>query len=46
MNPGKALAVCNIIIAVGACLGYAWIGDVRRAIYWGSAALLTASVTF
>lgn len=43
---GKGLAVCNIILSVGACLGYLSVRDWRHAIYWGSAALLTSSVTF
>ena len=45
-NIGKILAMVNIVIACGACLGYACVGDTRRALYWGSAAVLTASVTF
>ncbi len=43
---GYYLAVANIILSVGACIGYLVQGDYRYAIYWGSAALLTSSVTF
>lgn len=46
MNSGKLLAMVNIFISLLACLGYALAGDYRRAIYWGSAAVLTSSVTF
>lgn len=45
-NIGKYLALMNMTIAAAACLGYALAGDLRRAIYWGAAAVLTASVTF
>lgn len=31
---------------IGAAIVYAFSGDARRAIYWFSAAVLTASVTF
>lgn len=43
---GKTLAVTLIALDVLACLGYAIAGDTRRAIYWGAAAVLTATVTF
>lgn len=43
---GKTLALANITLAVLACIGYAVAGDFRRSIYWGAAAVLTASVTF
>lgn len=46
MNVGKVLAIVSIVVSVCACVGYALSGDVRRAVYWGSAAMLTASVTF
>lgn len=35
-----------IALSIGAAVVYAWAGDVRRAIYWTAAAVLTASVTF
>lgn len=43
---GKAFAIVNIILSLGACLGYLAAKDWRHAIYWGSAAILTGSVTF
>jgi hypothetical protein len=42
----KLLPSVNILIAVGAAIVYFCVGDVRRGIYWTSAAVLTASVTF
>ncbi len=42
---GFYLAIANMSLAVLACLGYALAGDARHAIYWGAAAVLTASVT-
>lgn len=46
MNVGKALAIACMVLDVVACIGYAFDGDVRRAVYWGAAAVITASVTF
>lgn len=46
MNYGKALAIVSMIVSVGACIGYLLAKDYRRALYWASAATLTASVTF
>lgn len=46
MNYGKILAIVSIIVSVFACIGYLIARDYRRAIYWASAATLTASVTF
>lgn len=43
---GKGLAIANIVLCCGACLGYLWVRDYRHAIYWCSAAILTSSVTF
>lgn len=43
---GRGLALANMILAVSACVAYSAIGDYRRSIYWGAAAVLTASVTF
>lgn len=33
-------------LSIGAAVVYAYDGDVRRAIYWVAAAVLTAAVTF
>jgi len=46
MNYGKALAVTNIVLCIGAAIGYACVKDWRRAAYWFFAACITASVTF
>lgn len=46
MNWGKALAITSIVISVSASIGYGLQHDWRRTIYWASAAVLTASVTF
>lgn len=46
MNVGKALAATMIIISIGACIGYAAAGDVRKSIYWGAAAVINFVVTF
>lgn len=46
MTLEKILPTVNIALAIGACVCYAWIGDYRRAVYWGAAAMLTASITF
>ncbi len=46
MNTGKVLAIAVIVLSVGACIGYAWAGDARRAIYWAAGAVITSSVTF
>ena len=46
MNYGKTLAIVSIVVSVGACIGYLLARDYRRALYWGAAATLTASVTF
>lgn len=43
---GQKLALLQIGVAVCACLGYLFDGDYRCAIYWGAAAVLTATVTF
>ena len=45
MNP-KILPAVLMVIDVGASVVYLCDGDVRRSIYWFSAAILTASVTF
>lgn len=41
-----ALPVIMILLSVAAAAVYAASGDVRRAIYWTAAAVITASVTF
>lgn len=46
MNWGKTLALVNMACSLLACIGYLCVQDYRRATYWGSAAVLTASVTF
>jgi hypothetical protein len=46
MNWGRFLSCVSIVISISACVGYLFAKDYRRAIYWGSAATLTASVTF
>lgn len=46
VNVGMALACVMIVLSVGASIGYALSGDVRRAIYWAAAAVITAAVTF
>lgn len=43
MNYGKVLATVMIVLSVGACIGYALAGDVRRAVYWGAASILEQS---
>lgn len=35
-----------IVLSVGSAIVYAFDGDWRRAVYWGAASVLTASVTF
>lgn len=45
-NFGFILANVQIVVAIGASVGYACAGDYRRAIYWAAAAVLTASVTY
>lgn len=44
-NPGYLLALGNMTLSALACLGYLWAGDYRHAMYWGSAFVLTGSVT-
>lgn len=45
MNPGKFLAFVSMGLAVGASIGYLYVGDYRKAIYWAAAAIITATVT-
>jgi len=35
-----------ILMSIGSAIAYGWQGDIRRTIYWLSASVLTASVTF
>lgn len=46
MNYGFMLACVSIVISALASIGYFAAGDLRHGIYWLSAAVLTASVTF
>ncbi len=46
MNIGKKLAIASMALNLAASLGYFVYGDIRKGIYWLSAAILTASVTF
>jgi hypothetical protein len=45
MNP-KILPTIMILLSLGACVGYAAVGDWRRSIYWLAAAVLTTTVTY
>lgn len=40
------LPVIMMLLSIGAACMYAGAGDVRRAVYWLAAAIITASVTF
>ena len=42
----RAFPIVLIVLDGCAAAAYAFEGDVRRAIYWAAAAVLTASVTF
>lgn len=42
----KIFPIVLIVLDVGACAIYACNGDMRKTIYWISAATLTAAVTF
>ena len=46
MTRSQFLPATMILLDVGAALVYAFDADVRRAIYWLAAAVLTAAVTF
>jgi len=46
MRREEILPIAMIFLSAGACLAYASAGDVRRAVYWAAAAVITASVTF
>jgi hypothetical protein len=42
----KLFPVALIVLDFAACVVYACCGDVRRAIYWAAAGVLTLTVTF
>ena len=42
----RILPTIQICLSVGSCIAYLIAGDYRKAIYWGAAAVLTASVTY
>jgi hypothetical protein len=42
----KIFPTVLVVFDVCAALGYAWCGDVRHTVYWLTAALLTACVTY
>lgn len=46
LKPTQYLPCLLIVIDVGAAVVCFWYGDVRRGIYWLSAATLTSTVTF
>lgn len=46
MNWAKAFPLALIVLDICAALVYAYNGDVRRAVYWLAAAVLTITVTF
>ena len=46
MNATKIFPLILIALDAGAALVYAWHSDIRHAIYWIAAAILTATVTF
>lgn len=46
MNRTQVLPTVLICINIANVVVYFFAGDIRRAIYWAAAAVLTASVTF
>lgn len=46
MKAVHLLPVVMIALSIGAACTYAAAGDVRKAIYWAAAAVISASVTF
>lgn len=42
----KAFPILLITLNLCAAIVYLYHGDIRHAIYWGSAGVLTASITF
>ncbi len=46
MNWGAILAWTSVVICVGACAGYVYVQDWRRALYYFFAACITAVVNW
>lgn len=46
MTRAQILPTVLIVIDIGAAFVYTLDGDIRRVVYWISAAVLTASITF
>lgn len=46
MKPTMIFPIVLIVLDVGAALMFAYYRDVRMAIYWLAAAVLTSSITF
>jgi hypothetical protein len=46
MNWGKILAYTQVVLSVGASIGYFKAGNIRMGLYWFFAAGITSSVTF
>lgn len=46
MNIGVILATGNIILNVGAAVGYTYAKDWKKALYWLAAACITTVVTY
>jgi hypothetical protein len=42
----RIFPVVMLLASIGASLGYLYVADMRRAIYWAAAAVITAAVTF
>jgi len=45
-NIDKLFPISIMILQMGAAIIYCYGGDVRKSVYWISATILTASVTF
>lgn len=45
MNCGKLLALANMVLALGASIGYGVAGDYRMMLYWFFAAGITGTIT-
>lgn len=45
MSP-KFFPTCLMLMDIEAAIVWTWNGDFRKAIYWGAAAVLTASITY
>ena len=46
MQIERLLPTVQILLSVGSCIAYLFAGEYRKAVYWGAAAVLTASVTY